>query len=353
MVRQQRKKLGVYKPRKHGRKWRVMVRNGATGAISYCSYSTEEAAKRGFRRLRREKEARESPAIPVLVNNYQATMIAKGNKKASASLTADRLARFFETCDKPAALIDAEDIETLFRKRMEGASADTARNTLAEVKTFFRWLVKTGQVGANPAEKVDGSMAGRRRKGKPQLRPHEAKRFLERALSEAAQGNRGSLACAMALLLGLRQSEITLRKVRDVDRFTRTLHIEEAKTEAGNRVVEIPDLLWPLLEEETRGRDAMELLFPGQDGTHPHLKEWATRHAKRLCRDLGLPPVCAHGLRGTHASLAQRAGVTAHLVAQQLGHTNVRVTQEHYTAPGLRESVDRKTVFGIFEGGRA
>jgi integrase len=55
--------------------------------------------------------------------------------------------------------------------------------------------------------------------------------------------------------------------------------------------------------------------------------------------------VCPHGLRGTHATLAEDAGAVGFLVAQQMGHENHRITEQHYIASGTSERVrSRKTI---------
>jgi len=43
-----------------------------------------------------------------------------------------------------------------------------------------------------------------------------------------------------------------------------------------------------------------------------------------------VPVVCAHGLRGTHASLAVMAGATSHQVFGALNHESFEVTRNHY-----------------------
>jgi len=55
-----------------------------------------------------------------------------------------------------------------------------------------------------------------------------------------------------------------------------------------------------------------------------------------LCayRDAGVPVVCPHGLRGTHATLAEEAGEAGAAVARQLGHTDHKVTEGHGTRDG-------------------
>src|SRR5262249_58423038 len=61
----------------------------------------------------------------------------------------------------------------------------------------------------------------------------------------------------------------------------------------------------------------------------------------RLCRLAKVPVVCAHRLRGTHASLAEAVGISSHAVANSLGHESVRTTHGHghYTSPDAIASV--------------
>ena len=351
MARQRQRRISVYRPRKHGRRWRVGVWDSFTGKTDYSGYLSEAAAKRGYRKLLEEVARIQAPTALEILPTYRVFMQTKGNKESSMATTMARLEKFFSDDSQPICLLDQKGLEQIFLQRLKSTSPDTARNTIAEARTFFRWLVKTNQLSESPAEGIDISIAGRRRKGKVQLRPGEARRFWEH-IEKEADGNDGSLACGMALLLGLRQGEITQRLVRDVDRFTRQLYIEEAKTEAGNRVLEIPEALWPFLEKRIQGRQPTELLFPNRLG-RIHQKEWICKNARRICKALGLPRVCAHGLRGTHASLAQQAGATGHLVAQQLGHTSEKVTQEHYVRPGIKEEVTRKVALEVLQGGRS
>lgn len=63
------------------------------------------------------------------------------------------------------------------------------------------------------------------------------------------------------------------------------------------------------------------------------------RAVQRLCRLAGVPVVSAHGLRGTHATLATSAGATSHVVAAALGHTSPSITQRAYIEAGATEGV--------------
>ena len=93
----------------------------------------------------------------------------------------------------------------------------------------------------------------------------------------------------------------------------------------------------------------------GKKGAVPVMNEIVGRvndNTKRLCKALELPLVCAHGLRGSHSTIAQEAGTTSHVVAKQLGHADERTTREHYTEPGLGKRKNRQRVLKVLEGGR-
>ncbi len=57
---------------------------------------------------------------------------------------------------------------------------------------------------------------------------------------------------------------------------------------------------------------------------------WVLRSVQRICRAAGVPTVPAHGLRGTHATLAVSAGATSHVAAAALGHESFSTTARHY-----------------------
>jgi len=61
-----------------------------------------------------------------------------------------------------------------------------------------------------------------------------------------------------------------------------------------------------------------------------------------------VPP---HGLRGTHTTLARSAGVTAHVVAAQLGHSSTATTEAHYIAPGTSQRAAQRAVLTVLDGG--
>ncbi len=60
----------------------------------------------------------------------------------------------------------------------------------------------------------------------------------------------------------------------------------------------------------------------------------------KVIRKAGLPHICLHDLRHTHASLLLQAGVHPKVVQERLGHSSIRVTLDTYShvVGGLQEA---------------
>jgi hypothetical protein len=104
----------------------------------------------------------------------------------------------------------------------------------------------------------------------------------------------------------------------------------------------VPELLRPILLRLAEGTDR---LFG--DLTRSALLYWT----HRICALAGVPKICAHALRGTHASLAEEAGATGALVAQTLGHASPDVTRAHYSKAEATQRGTQRWVFQVLEGG--
>src|SRR5207249_8853404 len=125
-------------------------------------------------------------------------------------------------------------------------AADSHRNMLAEAKSLLKWCAVVKKwIARNPLDGVEGK--GKRRHGKPQLRIDEARKWIATATALADAGEAGAVAAMMALLLGMRASEIVSRVARGLDDEGHLLWIPETKTEAGRRTPRRPAALPPFL----------------------------------------------------------------------------------------------------------
>ena len=157
------------------------------------------------------------------------------------------------------------------------------------------------------------------------------------------------------VMLGLRSSELRLRTVRDVDVDVDgvLLWIDEGKTEAPERHMEVPEPLAEYLVQLAGERDAEDWLFPSTKSSSGHrVKTWLLKVVKRICTDAEVPEITPHGLRGTWATLTTDAGVAGHVVARELGHSSQTTTKQHYTQKGAADRAKSKRMLRVLEGGK-
>ena len=281
----------------------------------------------------------------------------EGWKKNSVNTTGNRFRRWLPV-DSPLSSYSTRQGQMKYDTRRKEVAVDTHRNELSEIKTFFRWLVSNKWLPASPVENI--RPMGRRRHGKPQLHRNEAKLFSDMAFKvyrERKRGYEAALGNLISLWLGLRSTEIICLQVRDVD-----LHPDgvwlwvaedyEGKTPAARRPLEVPEELAELLVQQAEGKTSDGWLFPAKTSSGHRTKTWLRMAAHRNCEQAGIKYVPPHGLRGTQSSITREAGATAHLVATQLGHTNPRVTEQSYHAPGTVERVRTKKALRVLSGGK-
>jgi integrase len=223
-------------------------------------------------------------------------------------------------------------------------SADTHHLLLRRVKNLYRWALCRKLVKDNPFAEV--RPVGRPRRGKPQLRIDEARKFVTVALKSAGELDVGATAALLQIFLGLRPTESVVRVVRDLDDGGRVLWIPFGKTQNARRRLLVPDTLRPILlrHAENKPPDA-PLLGPPGEGMHTR---FVLRYrVKQLCQAAGVPSVCPHSLRGLNATLALEAGATAQHVAAALGHASFATTARHYADASTVVNVSLRKVANL------
>src|SRR5690348_485354 len=122
---------------------------------------------------------------------------------------------------------------------------------------------------------------------------------------QADAGHAGAVAAMMALVMGMRASEIVSRVVRDLDDGGALLWIPDSKTLAGRRKLEVPELLQAYRVKLARERDSQAALF-GE-----HWRDWPRKWVQRICKVAGVPKV--DGAWDAGASRDPRGGQWDHL----------------------------------------
>ncbi len=343
MQRRSARILGPYEER--GGRWRVIV-VADNGKRHSRFFEAKRIAERFIRETAEEHSLGQGKrTVKEAIESYEVHQrFDKGNKPGSVADTVRRLRRFFgPDLDSELSLLEPETCEERYSALCGELATDSHRNILAETKTFLRWCVTQRWLAESPAEMTKGR--GQRQHGKEKLRVDEARAWTRTALRLAHEDEPGAVAALMALLMGMRSSEIVQRSVRDVDDEGRLLWIDRSKTKAGKRKLEVPELLRPLLLELVEGKDRQAPIFPSRR------REWVRSWVKRICASAEVPAVCAHAMRGLHADLALEAGATSELAAKALGHERVSTTEQSYASASSLAASQSRRALRVLSGG--
>lgn len=324
-------------PYRHRERWRIMVRHEGIQRIQ-ASFSDEKEAIRELNRLREEAAKHAGISVEKAIAAYESQLTANGLKERSIATTGYRLRKFFgPVLSVPLATLTPERARELHASFT--GSVDSRLNTLAEAKTFCTRAKANGWTDEHLLVDVHGQ--GRRNYGKAKLSLDESRKFLatcmEMAASNDPQKQVAGVASAVALVFGMRASEITGLQVRDLDAGGSILRINKAKTRAGIRALQVPDWFRPHLQSLARDKQPTDLLV-GRERT------WLHRNVRAICRQAGIGEVPPHGLRGTHADLALTAAATPKAVSQALGHESLTTTYRHYADQGIAQQHEQRRV---------
>ena len=133
-----------------------------------------------------------------------------------------------------------------------------------------------------------------------------------------------------ALETGARYGELTTLTVADFNRDSGTIHVRMSKAGKARHVV-LNDEGRALFERLSAGRAGDQRIFLKADG-----RTWGRSHQHRplkaACeRAKIVPALDFHSLRHTWASLSIMAGAPLLVVAQNLGHSDTRMVERHYS----------------------
>jgi integrase len=329
----------IHGPYQHRAKWRV-VEVRADGTRQVVSFETAAEAERYIAAVKKVAIGHSVGQAVTEYLEYLRGTPARGGlarRESTVKLAAWRLLAFLRLPaeDRPLTALSKQQARKLFETRAGEVKPDTLQGELA---TAQRWAAFCQEEGWLHTDPFAGLMVmGERSAGKPQLRVDEARKFLSVALGEQSLSG---IAAALALLTGMRASEVTGLVVRDLDDGGRVLwvadnNVRRIKTRKMRRL-EVPHLLIDALHNLTHGKQPGDPLFTYEGrGVDRH---WLYHHVARLCQKAGVPVVSPHGLRGTWATLA-RGYIPTDAVAAALGNLP-QVSATSYIAPGAAESAN-------------
>ncbi len=216
-------------------------------------------------------------------------------------------------------------------------------------RTINKTLIRLGQIldAALRYELIDDNPVKTRVEKLKEPEPRRARLSGEQVqvLLRAAGPNRALLATAI-MAGGLRVSELTHLRWRDVDLAAGWLTVAASKTAAGVRRVALEPELVQLLREHkmaSRWSQPDDFVFPGRFRDQPRERNRvrtrvlyeAIERATELLAEEDRPPlpegITFHALRRTYAALRAELGEHPAITAAQMGHRDPRMTLRVYT----------------------
>ena len=244
--------------------------------------------------------------------------------------------------DVPIGELDELRIRQMLATLLKNEVGDrTRKNAYQVLRTAMRQAIEDGILATNPCQNVKSPRSRRYA-----IRPFSLEEA-SRLMTETA-GTRLHAYLVLSITVGARQGELLGLQRKDIDLAAGTMRIErqltqvrgkmytrKPKTEAGVRVVHLPEVAVEALREHYRillrdGLAGSQLLFPAAGGGPQYANNFRRRQWNPLLKRLGLDHRGVHHLRHTFATLALGAGTPGHIVAQIVGHSRASTTTDIY-----------------------
>jgi len=337
-------------PYRHGRKWRVhFVSVGPRGdrTTTYEIFASRSDAQKCY-----DDATDEAQGITVIsaIAAYLEAVRARGARPLTMLAYEGRLNLLLESyLKRPLRSIQHRGAE-LYAAAVVGRSPDAHQNLLTAGRLFGKWCLKQRWLRANPFADVEA--IGRRVHGADKVRlTVDESRKLE-AWCLAHPDDQGAVLTLAYLYLGIRNSELVARDIRDLDDNGQLLWIGRTKSTSGRRKLRVPEALGALLRERCDGRPGDAPIFTG-DRVARMPTSAALSHVRRVCGEAGVPVVPPQALRRTQSSLATEAGETSLAVARHLGHASAQVAATSYVDRDSAADAQGERALRVIRGGKA
>lgn len=253
--------------------------------------------------------------------------------------------------------LKVKDVRAIHLQRVlnsrSGSSKSYSKKVFNILNEIFREAKRNEMIMNNPADNLvlpKAPSAKKRRSITPQERKH---------ILAVCETHRGGLFFKIMLYCGLRPGEVAALQACNIDLVKKTIKVNASikkdgtigppKSEAGNRMVPIPDVLIPSLEARLKEMDS-PFAFVCTNTRGDRLKTDAIRKMwlsfkYRLNIEMGcktfkgalVPPyrvaddLVPYCLRHTYCTDLQAAGVPINVARELMGHSDISITAQIYT----------------------
>ncbi|WP_162253930.1 site-specific integrase [Phycicoccus sp. Soil748] len=237
----------------------------------------------------------------------------------------------------------------------ERVGSATARTARAVISGAMGRAVREGAIRFNPTREVRRLKSTPRRRPRSLTEEERAAWFLAIAHDPKATSRDLPDLCAFMLATGLRIGEVLAVVWSEVNLLHGTVEVtstllrvtgrglirKPTKTDAGQRVLVLPTWCVAMLRRRAAiGVGPEEPVFGTVDGGFREPRT-VSRWLFQIREASGMDWVTTHTWRKTTASVLDGSGITARMIADQLGHSRVSMTQDVYLGRG---AVDPRVV---------
>lgn len=331
-------------PSRHQIRWRV---NGKQ--LTKTVHGTKEEAQA---RLHEIITALDKPRRPITVNecaDHYLRVVVADLDEATGRRYGEHLQHARRAFgDTPVADLARSSVQELHAKLItdDGLTKRTAKAVVGTLRRALDDAILNGHLGTNPALKV-GTGKIKRSKAKVltagQLIALTEKTRLIKGETTPVKDETTPVMRYMhemvmlAAYEGMRLGEVVGLTWGNLDPALKTLTLDDAKTESGERTFALDPATAAVLRVLRRDQgtiDPSAKVFPGVDAKNLSIR------FKRLAARLGMPSgTTFHWLRHTYASIVLSQGVPVAEVSRHLGHSSPAITYATY-AHVLPENVN-------------
>ena len=334
--------------RKDGRFMKTKTINGKKISF-YSSEPTERKAERDIERQMLEYSHRESlgKKLSEVCDEWEDVHYKsiKAQTEQRYKSYVKRFSHFFD--GEYIKKITASDIERFLQSMvLEGFSTKTIKDQASIVKQIIRYAIIKGYTKENPAQYITPPK-GKAKVIREALTDDDVKKIKSDRFSDF-----GKIAYFL-LYTGLRKGELLALTYGDIDYKNATISINKSvehignkpristtKTQAGVRLVPLPDVLRPIVKQ---GKHKNTDLIFSEDGELMH-KSYFREHWIRHCKSIGIDAT-PHQLRHTYATMLFEWNISEKDAQSIMGHSDISITHNIYTH--IRESRITNTINSI------
>lgn len=259
-----------------------------------------------------------------------------------------------ELGDKKARQLKPEHIELMDNNTVDkGKSSTTARHYYNVLNIAYNWAITRGYVIKNPCALVE----------KPKKNKKEMKVYTEEQLHKLLERIK-KMTCYIPVMLavttGMRLGEVCgltwdcvnlqqgyLEIKKQLQEVNGKLELLPLKTAGSNRKIILLNYtinaLTSLKEKQEENKNYLGDNYCNvgyvvcKNNGEPYAPSYVGRNYRRvlkeykICEELGIPIIRFHDLRHTHATLMLKANIHPKIVADRLGHSNIKMTLDTYS----------------------